>query len=139
MAGLRELITFLNKLEDNNIFYKLSKVRKEAIMVEATIPGQRWEIEFMEDGTVEVENLSAMETFIMLKSWSFCLKISVINQKFIELTEGEAYNPESRYVDIDNSSDMYELINDRKFSGKHIQMLFLIKYNQEVLVGYNGR
>lgn len=47
-------------------------------------------------------------------------------------------NPESRYVDIDNSSDMYELINDSKFSGKHIQMLFLINYNQEILIGYNG-
>ncbi|MEV5029515.1 hypothetical protein [Paenibacillus sp. LPE1-1-1.1] len=55
MAGLRELITFLNKLEDNNIFYKLNKVRNEAIMVEVAIPGQRWEIEFLEDGTVEVE------------------------------------------------------------------------------------
>lgn len=55
MAGLRELITFLNKLEDNNIFYKLNKVRNEAIMVEVAIPGQRWEIEFLEDGKVLVE------------------------------------------------------------------------------------
>ncbi|MCQ6563851.1 hypothetical protein [Paenibacillus mendelii] len=55
MAGLKELITFLNKLEDNNIFYKLNKVRNEAIMVEVAIPGQRWEIEFLEDCTVEVE------------------------------------------------------------------------------------
>ncbi|MGG3890784.1 hypothetical protein [Metabacillus fastidiosus] len=53
--GLKKLINFLNKLENNNIFYKLNKVRNEAIMVEIAVPGQRWEIEFMENGTVEIE------------------------------------------------------------------------------------
>ena len=67
MAGLRELITFLNKLEDNNIFYKLSKVRNEAIMVEVAIPGQRWEIEFLEDGTVEVEKFISDGDFYDVK------------------------------------------------------------------------
>lgn len=52
---LKEFITFLNKLEENGTFYKLTKVRKEAIMVEVAVPGQRWEIEFLEDGTVDVE------------------------------------------------------------------------------------
>lgn len=52
---LKDLINFLNKLEDSNIFYKLNKVRNEAIMVEVAVPGQRWEIEVMEDGTVVIE------------------------------------------------------------------------------------
>lgn len=65
--GLKELIHFLNKLEESNIFYKLNKVRNEAIMIEIAVPGQRWEVEFMEDGTVEIENSSAMGTFMMLK------------------------------------------------------------------------
>ena len=52
---LKEFISFLNKLEDNGIFYKLNKVRNEAVMVEVAIPGQRWEIEFLEDGTVDIE------------------------------------------------------------------------------------
>lgn len=47
-------------------------------------------------------------------------------------------NPESRYVDIDTSSEMFELINDKKFTGRQIQMLFLINYNQEVVVGFNS-
>lgn len=38
---------FLNRVEDNHIFYKISKVRRESIMVEVTVPGQRWEIEFL--------------------------------------------------------------------------------------------
>lgn len=42
-------------------------------------------------------------------------------------------NPESRYVEIDNRSDMYELINDRKFSGEHIVMLFLITIKKLLL------
>ncbi|WP_156029150.1 hypothetical protein [Bacillus gaemokensis] len=52
---LKEFIHFLNKLEDNHIFYKLSRARSESVMVEVTVPGQRWEIEFFGDGTVEIE------------------------------------------------------------------------------------
>lgn len=55
LHSLTEMNNFLNKLEDKNIFYRLSKVRNESIMVEVAVPGQRWEIEFMEDGTVEIE------------------------------------------------------------------------------------
>jgi hypothetical protein len=51
---LKEFITFLNKLEENSVFYKLNKIRNEAIMVEVAVPGQRWEIEFLEDGTVDI-------------------------------------------------------------------------------------
>jgi hypothetical protein len=55
LVEIKELINFLNKLEESNIFYKLNKVRSEAIMVEIAVPGQRWEVEFMEEGTVEIE------------------------------------------------------------------------------------
>lgn len=52
---IKELIAFLNKLESLKIYYQLNKVRVDAIMVEVAVPGQRWEIEFMDDGTVEIE------------------------------------------------------------------------------------
>lgn len=55
LVGIRGLIDFLNELEARKIYYKLNKVRDEAIMVEVAVPGQRWEIEFMDDGTVEIE------------------------------------------------------------------------------------
>lgn len=45
----------LIQLESAKICYKLNKVKEEAIMVEVAVPGQRWEIEFMEDVAVEVE------------------------------------------------------------------------------------
>jgi hypothetical protein len=44
----------LEKLEDKNIFYKLSKIR-DGILVEIAIPGQRWEVEYMADGTIDIE------------------------------------------------------------------------------------
>ncbi|MFJ7730220.1 hypothetical protein ACIQXV_29605 [Neobacillus sp. NPDC097160] len=67
LVGLKELIYFLNKLEDSNIFYKLNKVRNEAIMVEITVPGQRWEVEFMEDGIVEIEKFISDGDFYDVK------------------------------------------------------------------------
>lgn len=39
-----KLLLFLNKLEVNDIFYKLSKVR-DSILVEVAVPGQRWEVD----------------------------------------------------------------------------------------------
>lgn len=51
---MKKLMEFLNKLEDLKIYYKLNKVR-DAIMVEIAVPGERWEVEFMEDNTVQIE------------------------------------------------------------------------------------
>ena len=48
------LFEFLNELGNRKIFYRLNKVR-EAVMVEVAVPGERWEIEFFEDGTIEIE------------------------------------------------------------------------------------
>jgi hypothetical protein len=50
-----QLLSFLNELRDAKIDYRLAHQRDEAIMVEIAVPGERWEIEFMEDGTVEAE------------------------------------------------------------------------------------
>jgi hypothetical protein len=55
MDTLKEMNKFLNTLDENKIFYRLNKVRLEGIMIEVAVPGQRWEIEFMEDGSIEVE------------------------------------------------------------------------------------
>ena len=52
---MKELISFLNMLEVRKIFYQLSKIRDESILIQVSIPGQRWEIEFMENGDIEIE------------------------------------------------------------------------------------
>ena len=51
---MERLLDFLNKLEENHIYYRLNKVR-DTILVEIAIPGERWEVEFFRDGTIEVE------------------------------------------------------------------------------------
>jgi hypothetical protein len=54
MNYISELIDFLNKLEENKIYYRLNKIR-DSIMIEVAVPGQRWEIEMMKDGSIEIE------------------------------------------------------------------------------------
>jgi hypothetical protein len=50
-----KLVVFLDELEQNGISYTLAHHRDEAIMVNVAVPGERWEIEFLSDGSVEVE------------------------------------------------------------------------------------
>ena len=59
--SFRKLTRFLNRLEDNKIFYKLDSIRDDYIMVEVAVPGQRWEVEFSPDGDVVVERFKSFE------------------------------------------------------------------------------
>ena len=51
---MRILLEFLRKLEENKIYYKLNKIR-ESILVEIAVPSERWEVEFFENGEIQVE------------------------------------------------------------------------------------
>ena len=50
-----DLLGFLDRLEDHNVPYTLDRIRPEAIMVQFSLPGERWEVEFMAGGEVEAE------------------------------------------------------------------------------------
>ena len=52
------LTTFLDKLEQKAISYTLAHNRDESIMVLVAIPAERWEIEFLGDGSVEIEKFT---------------------------------------------------------------------------------
>jgi len=52
---LKDLTGFLNELDRQRISYSLKHDRDESIMVEVPLPGERWEIEFLLDGSVEIE------------------------------------------------------------------------------------
>jgi len=54
MDNLQKLIAFLSRLDENKIYYRLNKIR-DSILVEISVPGQRWEVEFMSDGNIEIE------------------------------------------------------------------------------------
>lgn len=55
IAQNTRLLSFLSKLRLGKIYYRLDQYRDDAIMVEVTVPGERWEVEFLDDGTVEAE------------------------------------------------------------------------------------
>ncbi len=53
--AFHKLTTFLKRLEEAHIHYTLASHREDAIMVLVTVPGARWEVEFLGDGSIEVE------------------------------------------------------------------------------------
>jgi hypothetical protein len=54
-GDLLRLAIFLGRLRKTSIHFTVTMVRKGAIMVEISVPGERWEVEFLEDGAVDVE------------------------------------------------------------------------------------
>jgi hypothetical protein len=51
----RKLLALLERLDEAKIPYQLRHSRDDALMVIAFAPGQYWEIEFIEDGEIEIE------------------------------------------------------------------------------------
>ena len=57
-SSLGKLLRFLDQLELAKLAYRLEHVR-DSIMVVVAVPGERWEVEFFDDGQVEVERFSS--------------------------------------------------------------------------------
>lgn len=51
---MRKLLDYMQRLDDEHIPYRLEHVR-DTVMVAVAVPGERWEIEFFDDGQVEIE------------------------------------------------------------------------------------
>ena len=45
---------FIEKLHNEKIKFRLDMIR-DSILIEVSVPNQMWEIEFMADGTIEIE------------------------------------------------------------------------------------
>lgn len=56
-ATINDLLRFLARLKAAHIYYRLSDPTEGAVMVEVSVPGERWEIEFHEDGRISAEVL----------------------------------------------------------------------------------
>ena len=54
-TAFTKLLAFLDQLDHQHISYTLAHQREDALMVVVAVPGERWEIEFRSDGTIEVE------------------------------------------------------------------------------------
>ena len=46
---------FIRELDNSQTHYALTSVREGAVMVQVTLPGERWEVEFFDDREPEVE------------------------------------------------------------------------------------
>jgi hypothetical protein len=53
------LIDFLDKLSQSKIHYNLSYHLPQAISVLITVPGERWEVDFHQDGEIQIEAFRA--------------------------------------------------------------------------------
>lgn len=50
-----KLLLFLKELKRSGIHYSLAHHRDETITIITAVPGERWEIDFRTDGSIEVE------------------------------------------------------------------------------------
>ncbi len=55
MTVLSDAAELCHELDKRHIAYQLLIVRDTALMVSVALPGERWEIEFFEDGRMELE------------------------------------------------------------------------------------
>ena len=79
-AELSDLLSFIAEIEED-VDYALDIDRPDAIMVAIATPGQRWEVQFMTNGAIEVEKfVSDGETF---RPDSVAALVKVIKQSLV--------------------------------------------------------
>jgi hypothetical protein len=49
------LLAFLERLDQSKTTYTMEHSRDDAVMITVLVPGEYWEVEFLEDGGVEIE------------------------------------------------------------------------------------
>jgi hypothetical protein len=54
------LLDYLNTLDAAHVHYALKHTRPDSVMIDVSLPGWRWEIEFMADGSVDVERYESV-------------------------------------------------------------------------------
>lgn len=59
MTAIANAAALCRELNAKRIPYQLLIVRDEALMVSVAVPGERWEMEFFEDGHIELEKFSS--------------------------------------------------------------------------------
>jgi hypothetical protein len=55
VTPFEKLLDLVDRFEEAGIWYTLAHHRPEAIMIQTAAPGERWEIEVLDDGSVDVE------------------------------------------------------------------------------------
>ncbi|MDR1621607.1 MAG: hypothetical protein LBS00_04450 [Synergistaceae bacterium] len=82
---MRQLLAFLDDLYERKIYYRLNHVSlkvRDSIMVEIAVPGQRWEVEFMDDGSIEIEKFISSGQIFVCKEIHQCKEIEELFSEF---------------------------------------------------------
>ena len=58
--SVNRALKFCEQLLARRIRYDMDIVRDGAVMITVAVPGERWEVEFMSDGTVELERFESL-------------------------------------------------------------------------------
>ncbi|MGH7201912.1 MAG: hypothetical protein ACREJB_15000 [Planctomycetaceae bacterium] len=62
MTPFEKLSQLLVRLQEAKIHHTMRDTRNNAISIDVAVPGQRWEIDVLEDGSVEVETFQSNGT-----------------------------------------------------------------------------
>ena len=54
-AVFGRLLDFLNRLDRAPVSYQLRHTRPDSVMIDISLPGWRWKVEFMVDGSIDIE------------------------------------------------------------------------------------
>ncbi len=49
------IFMFIHELERREMYYNITSHRSDYIMVTVSVPGERWEVEFAQNGEIEIE------------------------------------------------------------------------------------
>ncbi|MEN6440683.1 MAG: hypothetical protein ABFD97_19095 [Syntrophobacter sp.] len=49
------IFEIIEKLNRSKIYYSIRASREDAISIDVAVPGQRWEIDLIKDGSIDVE------------------------------------------------------------------------------------
>ena len=55
MDQYSRLLDFLDALQEKKTYFELGYHTDRAIMVSVVVPGERWEVEFLEEGRIRIE------------------------------------------------------------------------------------
>jgi hypothetical protein len=61
MNALERLLNFLSRLDAHSIRYSLAHDRADAITVRIRMPGERWDVGFLADGSMDVETFAGTD------------------------------------------------------------------------------
>ena len=60
--AVNTLTNLIRQLEAAQIHFELARYRDDSVSIRATVPGERWEIDVLDDGTIDFERFVSTAT-----------------------------------------------------------------------------